>query len=237
MAEALLNLSIRQDSGKKIARQMRRTGAIPGIFYIHGQNSVPVAVDEKALRTVIISKANLVDLKFDTGRSEKCVIREVQWDPLTSRPLHVDLMGIKLTEKIRIKVAVRLTGSPAGVKEGGTLQTMLRELEVECLPLDIPEAIAIDVSHLKIQDTIHVSDLQIEKVRILNDPGHVVATVLPPKMEEAPAAAEATEEKAEPEVIGRKKEEAEGEAAEGKGKAESKGKVEGKGKEEKKEKK
>jgi len=231
MAEALLNLSIRQDTGKGIARQMRRTGAIPGIFYIHGQNAVPVAVEEKALRTVIISKANLIDLKFSDGRVEKCVIREVQRDPLSSRLLHVDLMGIKLTEKIRVKVAVRLNGSPAGVKEGGTLQAMLRELEVECLPLDIPEAVTIEVSPLKIHDTIHVSDLKIEKVRILNDPAHVVVTVLPPKLEEVPAAADAAAEKAEPEVIGRKKEDAEGEAAED----DSKGKA--KGKEEKKEKK
>jgi len=228
MAEVLLNLSLRQEIGKKGARQMRRTGAIPGIFYIHGQDSIPVAVDEKALRTVIVNKANLVDLKFDNGRNEKCVIREVQWDPLTSRPLHVDLMGIKLTEKVRIKVAVRLNGSPVGVKEGGTLQTMLRELEIECLPLDIPENIPIEVSGLKIQDTVHVGDIKLDRVRILNDPAQVIASVLPPKVEEAPAAEAPAEEKAEPEVIGRKKEEAEGEAAEGKG--------EGKGKEEKKEK-
>jgi large subunit ribosomal protein L25 len=222
MAEALLNLSVRQEIGKKGARQMRRAGAIPGIFYIHGQDSVPVVVDEKALRSVIISKANLVELRFNDGRNEKCVIREVQWDPLSSRPLHVDLMGIKLTEKIKVRVSVRLTGSPVGVKEGGILQTMLRDLELECLPLDIPEAVAIDVSALKIHDAIHVSDLQLEKVRILNDPEHVIATVLPPKLEEAPVAAAPAEEKAEPEVIGRKKEEAEGEAAEGKGKEEKK---------------
>ncbi len=233
MAEVLLNLSLRQEIGKKGARQMRRTGAIPGVFYIHGQDSIAVTVDEKALRTVIVSKANLVDLKFDNGRNEKCVIREVQWDPLTSRPLHVDLMGIKLTEKVRIKVAVRLVGSPVGVKEGGTLQTMLRELEIECLPLDIPENIPIEVGGLKIQDTVHVGDIKLERVRILNDPGQVIVSVLPPKIEEAPAAEAAAEEKAEPEVIGRKKEEAEGEAAEGKGKGEGKGKEEKKEKEKK----
>jgi len=228
MAEALLSLSVRQEIGKKGARQMRRGGAIPGIFYIHGQDSIPFSVDEKALRTVIVNKVNLVDLKFSNGRNEKCVIREVQWDPLTSRPLHVDLMGIKLTEKIRVKVSVRTVGSPAGVKEGGTLQTMLRELEIECLPLDIPEAVSIDVSALKIHDAIHVGDLKLDKVRILNDLEHVVATVLPPKLEEVPTTAAAAEETAEPEVIGRKKEEAEGETAEGEAK--------GKGKEEKKEK-
>lgn len=218
MAEALLNLAIRQETGKKWARRMRRTGQIPGIFYLHGEPNVTVSVDEKSLRSVLLRKANLIDLDFSGGRHEKCVIREVQWDPLTSRPLHVDLMGIKLTEKITIKVAVRLLGSPVGVKEGGTLQAMLRELEVKCLPLDIPEAIAIDVSALKIQDAVHVSDIQLEKVEILNDPEQVIVTVLAPRLEEAPAAAP-TEEAAEPEVIGHgKKEEGEAEPAEGKSK-------------------
>jgi large subunit ribosomal protein L25 len=175
-------------------------------------------VDEKSLRSVLLRKANLVDLNIDGGRNEKCVIREVQWDPLTSRPLHVDLMGIKLTEKITVKVSVRMVGSPVGVKEGGTLQTMLRELEVECLPLDIPQDIPIDVSALKIHDAVHVGDIKLERVKILNDPEHVIATVLPPRLEEAPAAAP-TEEAAEPEVIGHgKKEEAEAEPAEGKSK-------------------
>ncbi|MCI0695815.1 50S ribosomal protein L25 [candidate division KSB1 bacterium] len=226
MAEALLNLAARPETGKKWAQRLRRTGQIPGIFYSHGESNVAVSVDEKALRSVLLSKANLVDLNFSGGRNEKCVIREVQWDPLTSRPLHVDLMGIKLTEKITVEVSVRLVGSPAGVKEGGTLQTMLRELEVECLPLDIPEDISIDVSALKIYDAVHVSDITLEKVRILNDPEQVIVTVLPPRLEEAPAAAP-TEEAAEPEVIGHgKKEEAEGEAAEGKPKEEKKDKKE-----------
>jgi large subunit ribosomal protein L25 len=227
MAEALLNLAIREETGKKWARRMRRTGQIPGIFYSRGESNVVVSVDEKALRSVLLSKANLVDLSFSGGRHEKCVIREVQWDPLTSRPLHVDLMGIKLTEKITVKVAVRLVGSPTGVKEGGTLQTMLRELEVECLPLDIPEDVPIDVNALKIFDAVHVGDITLEKVRILNDPEQVIVTVLPPRLEEAPAAAAPTEEAAEPEVIGHgKKEEAEGEAAEGKAKEEKKEKKE-----------
>ncbi len=225
MAEALLNLAIRQETGKKWARRMRRSGQIPGIFYSHGQPSVTVSVDEKALRSILLSKANLVDLNFSSGRNEKCVIREVQWNPLTSRPLHVDLMGIKLTERITVKVSVRLIGSPVGVKEGGTLQTMLRELEVECLPLDIPEDVPIDVNALKIYDTVHVGDIKLEKVRILNDPDQVIVTVLPPRLEETPAAP--TEEAAEPEVIGHgKKEEAEAEAAEGKPKEEKKEKKE-----------
>jgi large subunit ribosomal protein L25 len=218
MAQAILNVLTRQEVGKKAARQLRRTGAVPGIYYIRGENSIPVTVDEKALRSVLLSKANVVDLNFGNGHNAKCVIREIQWDPLSSRALHVDLMGIKLTEKLTIAVPVRFAGTAAGVKEGGTLQAMLRELEIECLPLDIPEDVPIDVSGLNIHDAVHVADIKIEKVKILNDPEQVIVTVLPPRLEEAPAAAP-TEEAAEPEVIGHgKKEEAEAEPAEGKAK-------------------
>lgn len=222
MPEALLNVTVRQETGKKAARHLRRMGAIPGIYYTRGEDSVAVSVDEKALRHVTMSKANLVDLNFTGGKNTKCVIREIQWDPITNRPLHVDLMGIKLTEKITIEVPVRLLGAAAGVKEGGTLQVMLRELEIECLPLDIPDDISIDVSGLNIHDAVHVSDVKLEKVKILNDPDQVIVTVLPPRLEEAPAAAP-TEEAAEPEVIGHgKKEEAEAEPAEGKSKEKEK---------------
>ncbi|MDZ7345036.1 MAG: 50S ribosomal protein L25, partial [candidate division KSB1 bacterium] len=215
MSQAQLEVSVRQQVGKKVARHLRRAGHIPGIYYIRGEASIPVTVNEKALRTVVLSKANLVDLNFDDGRKAKSVIREIQWDPMTSRPLHVDLMGIKLTEKITIEVPVHLVGTAAGVKEGGTLQVMLRELEIECLPLDIPDEITIDVSGLNIHDAIHVGDINLEKVKILNDPEQLIASVLPPRLEEAPTAAPA-EEAAEPEVIGHgKKEEAEAEPAEG----------------------
>lgn len=222
MSQAMLEITVRRHVGKKIARHLRRAGDIPGIYYIRGEAAVPVSVNEKALRTVVLSKANLVDLNFNDGRKAKSVIREIQWDPMTSRPLHVDLMGIKLTEKITIEVPIRLIGSAAGVKEGGTLQVMLRELEIECLPLDIPDEITIDVSGMNIHDAVHVSDIKLEKVKILNDPEQVITSVLPPRIEETPVV-EPTEEVAEPEVIGHgKKEEAEAEPAEGKSEGKSK---------------
>lgn len=216
MAEVALQVEVRQTKGKKSAKQNRRAGMIPGIYYMRGQDSVAVSVDEKALRQVLLSDSKIIDLNIKGGAQNKCVIREVQWDPVRGVPLHVDLMGVKLTEKVRVEVPVQVIGLAAGVKEGGVLQLVFRELEIEALPLDLPEHIDIDVSALKINEAIHVRDLAVDKIKILADPDSVVVAVLPPRLEEVPVAAP-TEEVAEPEVIGRaKKEEEEVEAEPGK---------------------
>ncbi len=215
MAEVALQVKARQTKGKKGAKGSRRAGLIPGIYYMHGQDSVLIQVDEKALRRVLLSDAKIIDVSIDSGLQNKCIIREVQYDPVKGAPLHVDFMGVKLTEKVNVKVPVQATGSAVGVKEGGVLQMVFRELEIEALPLDIPEHIVVDVSALKINDGIKVRDLVIDKVKILADPDSVVVAVLPPRLEEvAPAAP--TEEAKEPEVIGRAKKEEETEAEAGK---------------------
>jgi len=211
MAEVGLQASLRQTKGKKHAKQGRRAGMIPGIFYMSGQDSVAIQVDEKALRKVLISDAKIIDVTIDGKSNNKCVIREVQYDPVRGAPLHVDLLGVKLTEKVRVRVPVQTVGAAAGVKEGGVLQTVFRELEIEALPLDIPEHITVEVTALKINDSVKVREIAAEKFKILADPDSVVVAVLPPRLEEVAVAAP-TEEAAEPEVIGRAKKEEEGEA-------------------------
>ncbi|HEX9655085.1 MAG TPA: 50S ribosomal protein L25, partial [bacterium] len=121
-------------------------------------------------------------------------------------PMHVDFLGIKLTEKIEVEVPIRLTGTPVGVKlNGGIMQQIVRVLRIECLPADIPEHIDIDVSHLDIGHNVRVENLQLERVKVLLDPSQTIAVVLPPKLiVETPVAAEA--EITEPEVVGQKKE-------------------------------
>lgn len=216
MAEAIaLQAKARQSRGKKSAKQSRRGGVIPGVYYMHGKDSVTISVDDKALRRVLMSDAKIIDVVIDGGAQNKCVIREVQYDPVKGSPLHIDLMGVSLTEKVKVRVPVHTTGAAAGVKEGGVLQIVFRELEVEALPLDIPEHITIEVSALKINDSIHVREVVLDKVKILADPDAVVVAVLPPRLEEVAVAAP-TEETAEPEVIGRPKKEEEGEAETGK---------------------
>jgi len=206
MAEIILNVEKREKVGKQTSKQARRMGKVPGIFYMHGEDSVPVSVDAKQLFNVIRTEGSIIDLNFTGGDKKKCIIREVQWDPIYVRPMHVDFLGIKLTEKIEVEVPIRLTGTPVGVKlNGGIMQQIVRVLRIECLPADIPEHIDIDVSHLDIGHNVRVENLQLERVKVLLDPSQTIAVVLPPKLiVETPVAAEA--EITEPEVVGQKKE-------------------------------
>jgi len=206
MSEVLLNVETRKDLDKKTTKQLRREGKIPGVFYIHGEDSIPVAMDEKLLRNLIHSDANIIDLKFDTGKKAKCVIRDIQWHPVSDNPIHVDLLGIKLTEKLTVDVPIYITGEAVGVKTGGgILQHILREISVQCLPLDIPEHFELDISGLEIGDSIRVEDLDIDKVEILTDPTQSIVTVRPPAVEAEEEEEELGEEEAtEPEVVGQK---------------------------------
>jgi len=206
MPEVLLRAEKRTQTGKQVAKKLRRAGQVPGVYYLHGEENLPITVAEKELTKVLLSEANLIDLALD-GRKLKCVLREVQYDPVSGTPVHVDLMGIKLTEKITVEVPVRLIGIPKGVKEtGGILNQQLREVEIECLPTEIPEHIDLDVSHLGIGDAIHVRDLALGTIRVLDDPDISIAVVTPPTLIKE-AAEEAAPAPTEPEVIGRKREE------------------------------
>lgn len=222
--ETVLEIKKRESIGKKANKHLRREGKIPGIYYMHGQDSIPVAVDEKMLKSLIHSEASIIDLKFNGDKEAmKSVIREVQWDPVDGHPLHVDFMGIKLTEKVHVEVPIHIVGTAAGVKqEGGIMQHIIRELAIEALPLDIPDHIDVDVTDLNIGDSIRVEDISIDKVKILSDLSQSIVVIRPPVVVEEPVVEEEIleegEEGAEPEVVGEKKEEAEEKAAEGEAK-------------------
>jgi large subunit ribosomal protein L25 len=148
----------------------------------------------------------LLDDKKDSQR--KVLVREVQRDPVTGAILHLDFHQISLTKKLTIQVPIHLVGIPVGVDDGGILQHALRDLEIECLPTAIPEKIEVDVSHLKIGDSVHVGDIKVENAEILSDSKSSIVSVVPPTVFKEPeVAAPVTEE--EPEVIGEKKEEEE----------------------------
>jgi large subunit ribosomal protein L25 len=214
MAIVPLTGSLRERSGKGPARQARLAGRIPAILYGHGQAALSVAVETRDFINAMrqIEGGNMiVSLKLDGGE-RTALVREVQRDPLTHEILHLDFQEVSLTEKVRVEVNVRLVGSPAGVKEGGILEPITRQVEVECLATAIPDGLDVDVSALGIGDSVHVRDLQSLGIVILTDPDQTVATVVPPTVYEAPVAAEAavaapTAE--EPEVIGKGKEEGE----------------------------
>ncbi len=216
MNQSSIQAQERTDTGKQVAKRLRRGGMVPGIYYFHGEKPAPFSVDAKELRNMLAHKSSLIDLNFKNGGTSKCIVREVQWDPLSGAPIHIDLLGIKLTEKVKVAVPIRIAGAAVGVKTGGgIMQQLLRELEIECLPLDIPETVTVDVSHLEIHHALHVGDLKLDNITILDDAEQVIVSILPPRLEETPAAA-AGEETKEPEVITQKKKDEEGAEESGK---------------------
>ncbi len=221
MAIVVLQGKVRTGVGKGVARQSRMRGNIPGVIYGEGEVSVPFEASKEDFQALIhtVSGENvIVDLKLEGDTSDrKAIIREIQRDPLKGAILHFDLQHISLTEKVTVDVPIVVVGVPIGVKDfGGILEHILREVKVECLPTEIPPKVELDVTSLKIGDSIHVSDLVVEKVTVLTDLERAVVTVLPPAAEEVPVEV-AAPEVAEPELIKKEKEAEEGEGGEKEG--------------------
>ena len=230
----VLQVQRRSASGTRPVKRLRHEGLVPGIVYGHAMEPLSVTVNARELGKLLHSKRGehaLVTLQLaQTPSWEKPVlVKAVQHDPVDGHVVHVDFHAITLTQRLRVKVLVVLKGEPVGVKQdGGILEHFLREVEVECLPTEIPASIELDITPVKIGDTLHVRDLPApSNANITSDPAGVIASVQKPK-EEKPEEAEAAV--TEPEVLREKKDEAEtpaGEAAKGGEKAEAK-KPEGK---------
>lgn len=202
MAEIILNANERQKSNKGANKLLRRQGSVPGVFYSKGQEPVLIEVPELALKPLIYtSEAHMVSLKVGGNEGITCILKDVQFDPVTDRVVHFDLHGIVTTDKMEIEVPILLVGNAAGIKQGGILQQVLHKLDIECLPKDMPEHLTINIEKLNLGESIHVRDLQFENVDILNAPDAVVVSVVTPRAEK-----EAGEEApAEPEVIAKGK--------------------------------
>jgi large subunit ribosomal protein L25 len=216
MAMQALKGARRSGIGKGVARKLRQTGSIPAVYYGRGEEPIVLTVVVKELEEVILKAEGsnvIVDLKVDGDGigDRKALIREIQRDPVGGHILHLDLQHISLTETITVEVPVVLTGIPIGVKDGGgILEHLLREVEVECLPTDIPSRLEIDVSALNIGDSLHVSDLKADKVTIVTEGERSIAAVVPPTVLEEAKPAEEGAAAAEPELVKEKKETEEG---------------------------
>jgi large subunit ribosomal protein L25 len=210
MSEITITAEVRKDIGKR-SHSLRRTGKVPGIYYGHGQQNIPVSLSEIVLKPLYTtSAAHVINLKLDDGSSHLCVLRDVQLDPVTELPVHFDLFGLNENEVLTIEVPVKLTGGiPKGVREGGILQQILHKLKLSCLPKNIPDHIEINVEGLEINRSIHVKNLSIPNVTILENETSTVVAVVPPVVvkepEPAAVAAPTTEAPAEPEVIAKGK--------------------------------
>lgn len=193
-------VSLRQ-AGKHHSRQARKMGRVPAVVYGPKTEPVNVLTDEITIRKFQGSKFESVifTLKSDDASLDKkpVILRDIQFHPVTRRPVHVDFYAPDMTKPVRVSVEVRLEGKPAGLSEGGVLEHLLRNIEIEVLPNNIPEFITVDVSHLGLGQALHVSDLKVEDgIRIISLPTLTVATVAVPKEEAAAAEGAAAPEAA-----------------------------------------
>ena len=212
-----LDVKAREEAGSAVARRLRANGMIPGVLYGAGKQAHPFAVEERDLRRVLTGDHGLhaiLDVVFEGQKTaHHAVLKDYQLDPVRPRLLHIDLHEVRLDQVIQSQVAVEPVGESPGVKEGGVLTLVAREINVEALPMEVPDRLELDISSMTIGDSLRVSDIAVpESVRLLDDPESVVVTVTPPTKVEEPEPEEAEEA-----VEGEEALEGEGEAPEAEG--------------------
>jgi large subunit ribosomal protein L25 len=204
MAE-VLNVKKRETRGKRNAKRLRHTGSIPAILYGHGEENQSLAVSADEMAAVVRHGGRVVELKGDVN--EKAFIRALQWDVYGTEVLHVDFARVSEHERVEVKVSVELRGDAPGVKEGGVVEHLVHEIEIECEALSIPEKIDVSVRDLKLGGSITAGEIKLpEGMKLLSDPEEVIAHCVVHREEEEVVAEAGA---AEPEVIGRKAEEEE----------------------------
>ncbi len=186
----------REAGAKGKVKQLRREGKLPGIFYGPKAQSVPLELNRSDFlsRVAGLEGSHLIRIKSSSPllAERVALVKDMQFHPVTGEVLHADFYEVDLTAKIQVKVPLHFVGKAEGVVRGGILQPVVREIEVECLPMDIPEYFEVEVSSLDIGDSLHVKDLPIpEGVVAIYESNLTLVTVVPPTVEEAPAAAEA----------------------------------------------
>ena len=195
-----LKVQARESRGSAASRRLRANGLIPGVLYGNGGEAHPFCIEERALRKAITGDHGLhaiLDVVLDGSQKEHhAVLKEYQLDPTRPRLLHIDLQEVRLDQAIHTQVVVELVGESAGVKEGGVLSQINREVNVEALPMEVPDRLELDVSWMVIGDSMRLSDLRVpEGVKLLDDLETVLATVSPPtKIEEPEVVEEELEE-------------------------------------------
>jgi large subunit ribosomal protein L25 len=211
--DLVVQVQERTDTGKNASRRYRRAGQVPGVVYGLDRPPVHVLVDPKKIDEVLkleTGRNTIFTLSLGQDRNRAVLIRDLQRDPLTERPVHVDFARVDLNRAVKVHVPIRVVGVPEGVKtEGGILEHILRTVEVECLPADIPEHLDVDASALHINQHLSVQDIPAsDKIRILTDTSATILVVAAPREEEVAAPTEVAPEApaAEPEVIKKGKE-------------------------------
>jgi large subunit ribosomal protein L25 len=193
MEEIALNVEGREGRGKGPSRRLRHNGKIPGVFYGPKSAATALAVDGKEFTSHVSNREGSHLIRFQSPvadlQQKVALVREVQVHPVSGDVIHVDFYEVDLTQRLQVTVPLHFVGKAVGTTEGGILQPVIREVEVECLPSDIPQFIEVDVSALAIHDAIHLADLQMPpNVSAAFESNEAVVTVLPPTVEEVKAA-------------------------------------------------
>ncbi|RJR16248.1 MAG: 50S ribosomal protein L25 [Nitrospiraceae bacterium] len=207
MEKILVKADRRPDIGKGGARSLRRAGMIPAVVY-SGGSSMPIKVQGKQMTKLIYSGVGehaliTIELNEDGAKTSEhpVLVKDYQRDPISEELLHVDFMEVSLEKLVKVTVRLEIVKQPIGIKMGGIMQHRLREVEVECLPTQIPDKFEVNAESIEIGHALHVSDLQVpEGVKMVTDPSEVILLVSAPAVEEA-AAAEAAAAPAEPELV------------------------------------
>jgi large subunit ribosomal protein L25 len=203
MAEAL-NVKVRPPQGKRAARRLRAQGTIPGILYGHGEANVSLAVPTNEITSAIRHGARVVELKGVVN--EKAFIRDLQWDVYGVDILHVDFARVSEHERIELRVTVEVRGQAPGLKEGGVVELLVHDLEIECEALRIPEKLEVNVNELQLDGSIAAGEIKLPPgVTLVTDPETLIVHCVLPLVQDEAALLEAGA--GEPEVIGRKPEE------------------------------
>lgn len=208
----------RAEKGTRQMKQLRKKGFVPGILYGHKTDPLSIAVTKDELMHLIQRGKHMVDLELE-GNAERALFKEIQYDAMGDNVVHVDFARVAMDEEVTVTVPIVLTGSAVGITHGGVLQHIIKELQVTCLPGDIPDSISLRVNDLDIDAIVHIKDLPpTPRVKYHGEPEQIVLLIVKPVIEEVapvPAAEAAAAEAAEPEVLTKRKpeEEEEGEEA------------------------
>ncbi len=182
-----LDLKERTVKGKSKARSLRRDGMVPGVYYFRGEENVDLQIDKKKLYHAMSSGQHVFEVEMN-GAKQYVTIKGIQYHPVTDEVLHIDLMQVNMTEKMKFTIPISLEGEAEGVKEGGVLSQILTTIDVNCLPTSVPDNILVDISNMELNSNMTVADIVNipEGVEILSDPESTIATLAPPKEEEEP---------------------------------------------------
>ncbi len=198
----------KRETGKQAAKHIRKNGLIPGIFYVKGEESIPISAEQLSLRPIIYtSETKVINLEIEGEPGvHQCILEEIKLDPVTDKPIHFDLTGIRTDHIIRVEVPIIVKGQAVGTKEGGIVQHNLHKLEVHCLPMFIPNHIEVDISNLRLGKAIHLKDLTIPNVQITLPEDTVIVSCVPPRVTGTSKVVEEAEKPVEEETAEKEKE-------------------------------